>query len=181
MKQWFALCKTQAQQSMSLLAVLLAVLLLLLTLDFVERIWVPRDSAKVAVFTAIEEVELRTTAAGYSAQMQQWLDQLNTQHQANADGSAEAEEAKVLAGARNLTTLRVRVRAVFIRQQPAVALALAELQTLSDGKVQLQRLEQGSEIDGYRVKAIQKGVVVFSQSADPAKQLSVPVFKGENP
>jgi hypothetical protein len=60
-------------------------------------------------------------------------------------------------------------------------LALAELQTLSDGKVQLQRLEQGSKIDGYHVLSIKKGLVVFESDSDSKLQVSVPVFKGGNP
>lgn len=181
MQQWFALCKVQFQQSRTLFAMVLVLALTLLLLDFKERIWVGRDTTNSAAFDAVGELQLQTSAPGYSQAMQQWLDQLTTQQEAKAGGQENAAEAKALAGAMSLTSLRVRVRAVFIRQQPAVALALAELQTLSDGKVQLQRLEQGSEVDGYRVSAIQKGLVVFSQIADPAKQLSVPVFKGEHP
>lgn len=181
MQQWFALCKAQLQQSMTLFVVMLTLTMMLLLFDFHQRIWVGRDTANSAAFDAVSELQLQTAALGYSQAMQQWLDQLNAQQEAKAGGQEDAAEAKALAGAMNLTSLRVRVRAVFIRRQPAVALALAELQTLSDGKVQLQRLELGSEVDGYRVSAIQKGLVVFSQIADPAKQLSVPVFKGEHP
>jgi hypothetical protein len=181
MKHWFAQWRLQAKHSAALLAVVSALVVLLLMMDFVQRIWVPRGSGNAADFQTLAALKIEDKSKAYSNEMQQWLEQVKTQQSIITDGTSVDATAKVLAGALNLTSLRIRVRAVFIKQQPAVALALAELQTLSDGKVQLQRLETGSEVDGYRVTSIQKGLVVFSQLTNPANQLSVPVFKGENP
>jgi hypothetical protein len=181
MTSWFSLCKVQAQQFRTLLISVLVMFALLLFADFFGRIWVPRDTAKVATFEQVESIQIQSADKLYSNQMQQWLNELSSRQESKATGSSGEAATKVLPGSTNLTTLRVRVRAVFLRQQPSVALALAELQTLSDGKVQLQRLEQGSKIDGYHVLSIKKGLVVFESDSDSKLQVSVPVFKGGNP
>jgi len=156
--------------------VLVAVLLLVMLIDFSQRLWQPLD-VRDSSLTELETLSASNRQALPRPEaLAAWLAQ-NKQAQA---GGAEGEAGPVqaLPGSVALEQQNVRIRAIFVSGNALTessgeqqAIAIAELQDSATGAVTRAQWRVQERIGGWQVQAIEPKRVLLVKQQDSVEQL----------
>ncbi|KFZ29178.1 hypothetical protein IDAT_05750 [Pseudidiomarina atlantica] len=147
---------------------------LLALIDFSQRVWVSSEANPPAV-PQFNASDYATQAPSMNAALQQWIEQQRSAAaQAAQEQSVSQPQAELLPGGVNLGETRVRVRATYTSSATGAQLALLEAQQINNRSLELTEVDEGFEIDNYKVSKITADSVVFVNAE--GEQVTVPVF-----
>ncbi|WP_411360706.1 hypothetical protein [Pseudidiomarina sp. YC-516-91] len=164
------------QQTPLSVKVIGAIAVLLCLYDFSNRVWVTTEVNQRE--TTSFDAGAHSTAAPQVAQdVQDYIRQLATATASETanDDTESANRTPLIEGGVNVGEMRVRVRAIYTAPGTERRTALIEAQHIEQRSLELTEVNEGFELNNYKVSAITVDSVIFT-GADPNERIAIPVF-----